>query len=110
MFLTILDNKLRHQGTELHMIKTAEAKASQYNHSEDKYLKKELSERWTRIDEDKIQRDLYSSFLIMNINPDLSSINRKWCLEKYRKFKTLHDIEIGRLKTSTNRKIASMGI
>ena len=63
-----------------------------------------------RIDEDKIQRDLYSSFLIMNINPDLSSINRKWCIEKYQKFKTLHDIEIARLKTSTNRKIASMGI
>ena len=38
MFLTILDNKLRHQGTELHMIKTAEAKASQYNHSEDKFI------------------------------------------------------------------------
>ncbi|HUS90035.1 MAG TPA: transposase, partial [Desulfosporosinus sp.] len=110
MFLTILDNKLRHQGTELHRIKTAEVKASQYNHMEDNYTKKELNERWTMIGEDKIQRDLYSSFLIMNVNPDLSSINRKQCLEKYEKFKTLHDIEIERLKTSTNRKIASMGI
>jgi hypothetical protein len=110
MFLTILDNKLRHQGTELHRIKTAEVKASQYNHVEDNYTKKELSERWTMIGEDKIQRDLYSSFLIMNVNPDLSSINRKQCLEMYEKFKTLHDIEIERLKASTNRKIASMGI
>ena len=77
---------------------------------EDNYTKKELSERWTMIGEDKIQRDLYSSFLIMNVNPDLSSINRKQCLEKYEKFKVLHDIEIVRLKASTSRKISSMGI
>jgi hypothetical protein len=110
MFLTILDNKLKHLGTELHRIKTAEVKASQYNHVEDNYVKKELSERWSMIGNDKIQRDLYSSFLIMNVNPDLESINRQRCFEKYAKFKTFHDIEIERLKTSTNRKLASMGI
>ena len=110
MLLTILDNKLRYQGTELHRIKTAEVKASQYDHLKDNYMKQELSERWTMIGGDKIQRDLYSSFLIMNVNPDLSSINRKQCIEKYETFKTLHDIEIARLKTLVNRKIASMGI
>ena len=110
MFLTILDNKLKHLGTELHRINTTEVKASQYNHVEDNYVKKELKERWTMIGEAKIQRDLYSSFLIMNINPDLSSINRVQCLEKFEKFKTFHDIEIERLKASTNRKISSMGI
>ena len=110
MFLTILDNKLKHLGTELHRIKTAEVKASQYNHIDDNYVKKELSERWSMIGSDKIQRDLYSSFLIMNVNPDLSTINRKQCLENYSKFKTFHDQEIERLKTSTNRKFASMGI
>ena len=110
MFLTILDNKLKHLGTELHRIKTAEVKASQYNHVEDTYVKKELSERWSMIGNDKIQRDLYSSFLIMNVNSDLNSINRGQCLEKYSKFKAFHDREIERLKTSTNRKLASMGI
>ena len=109
MFLTILDNKLKHLGTELHRINTTEVKASQYNHVADNYVKKELNERWTMIGEARIQRDLYSSFLIMNINPDLSSINRVQCLEKYARFKTFHDIEIARLKSSTNRKIASMG-
>ena len=62
------------------------------------------------IGEAKIQRDLYSSFLIMNINPDLSSINRVQCLETFEKFKIAHDIEIERLKASTNCKISSMGI
>ena len=110
LFLTILDNKLRYLGAELHRINTAVVKASQYNHVDDNYRKKELSERWAMIGEDKIQRDLYSSFLIMNVNADLSSINRVQCLEKYSKFKTFHDIEIERLRTSTSRKVASMGI
>ena len=110
LFLTILDNKLRYLGAELHRINTAVVKASQYNHVNDNYRKKELRERWAMIGEDMIQRDLYSSFLIMNVNPDLSSINRVQCLEKYSKFKTFHDIEIERLRTSTSRKVASMGI
>ena len=110
LFLTILDNKLRYLGTKLHRINTAVVKASQYNHVDDNYMKKELSERWAMIGEDEIQRDLYSSFLIMNVSPDLSSINRVQCLEKYSKFKTFHDIEIERLRTSTSRKVASMGI
>ena len=95
LFLTILDNKLKHQGAELHRINTVEVKASQYNHVADTYVKKELSKRWAIIDGDNvIQRDLYSSFLIMNVNPDLSSINRVQCLETFEKFKTFHDIEI----------------
>ena len=102
MFLTILDNKLKLLGTELHRINTIEVKASQYNHVENSYVKKELKKRWTMIGEAKIQRDLYSSFLIMNINPDLRSINRVQCLETFEKFKIVHDIEIERLKASTN--------
>jgi hypothetical protein len=109
-FLTILSNKLIYQGAELHMIKTAEVKASQYNHLTDSYEKKKLSERWAMIGEDKIQQDLYSSFLIMNVNPDLSSINREQCLKKYKKFKAMHDMEIEKLKTSTDRKLSSMGL
>ena len=58
LFLTILDNKLRYLGTELHRINTAVVKASQYNHVDENYRKKELSERWAMIGEDKIQRDL----------------------------------------------------
>jgi len=111
LLLTILANKLKHQGAKLHRIKTVEVKASQYNHVDDTYVKKELNERFAIIDRDiVIQRDLYSSFLIMNVNPDLSSINRVQCLETFEKFKTFHDIEIERLRTATSHKIASMGI
>ena len=40
-------------------------KASQYDHSTDTYTKKKLSQRRTKVGDDIIQRDLYSSFLLM---------------------------------------------
>jgi len=99
MFLTILDNKLKWNGKELKRIDTYKVKASQYNHFEDKFIKKELSERWNDFGEFKIQRDLYSAFLIMNVNDDLKSIDREKCIDKFQNFKLLHDKEIERLKS-----------
>ncbi|MEY8305032.1 RNA-guided endonuclease TnpB family protein, partial [Anaerosalibacter bizertensis] len=58
MFLTILDNKLKFNGEELYKIDTWSVKASQYNHIEDKYIKKDLNERWNDFGDYKIQRDL----------------------------------------------------
>lgn len=99
MFLTILDNKLKWIDKELKKIDTWKVKASQYNHIEDKYIKKDLSERWNYFGEFQIQRDMYSSFLIMNVNDDLETINRDLCFSKFQEFKELHDIEIERLNS-----------
>ena len=98
MFLTILDSKLKWYGKELKKVNTYTVKASQYNHIKDTYTKKTLNERWNEFGEFKIQRDLYSAFLIMNVNNDLSSINRDLCISEFDNFKLLHDKEIKRLK------------
>jgi len=98
MLLRILNNKLKWIDKELIKINTYKIKASQYNHVENKYIKKELSERWNDFSEFKIQRDLYSAFLIMNVNDDLETINRELCFERFDNFKLLHDIEIERLR------------
>ena len=110
MFLTILDNKLKWNNTELYKINTTKVKASQYNHITNEYNKKELSERWNDFGEFKIQRDLYSSFLIMNVNDDLESINREKCFSEFNNFKEKHDKEINRLLNNNNKRISSMGI
>ena len=110
MFLTLLNNKLEQLGTKLFAIDTAKVKASQYNHATDGFVKKELGERWNSIDGIEIQRDLYSSFLIMNVNPDLSSVNREKCVATYPNFVRLHDLEIQRIKTGHDKKLASMGL
>jgi hypothetical protein len=110
MFLTILDNKLKWQDKKLNKINTTKVKASQYNHFTDKCVKKELSERWNDFGEFKVQRDLYSAFLIMNVKDNLNEIDREMCFDKFDNFKRLHDEEIIRIKNCENKLISSMGM
>jgi len=111
MFLTILDNKLKWHDEELLKINTQKVKASQFNHIEDEYIKKNLSERWNDFGAFKIQRDLYSAFIIQNvIGKKLDKIDRDNMIKTFEKFKTLHDEEIKRIKYSKNKLISSMGI
>lgn len=110
MFLTILDNKLKYNGTQLYKIDTRLVKASQYNHVENKYIKKDLNERWNCFGDYKIQRDLYSAFLIMNIKDNLKEIDRDLCIETFNNFKELHNKEIERIRNSNNNSLSSMGI
>lgn len=56
----------------------------------------------------KIQRDLYSAFLIMNISGDLENFDIEKCNDRFHTFKILHDIEIQRLKNT--HTLSSMGI
>jgi len=110
MFLTILDRKLSYEGKKLKFVDTLSVKASQYNHFTNEYNKKKLSERWNDFGEFKIQRDLYSAFLIMNVKDNLKEIDREKCFTTWEKFKQLHDKEIERLKSNGNKLLSSMGI
>lgn len=111
MLIDIIDRKLKYNGLEILKVDTQKVKASQYNHFTDEYNKKELKDRWN--EDINIQRDMYSAFLLMNVNDDLETINRDLCMETYDNFKMLHDKEINRLKEIKNngiRLISSMGI
>ena len=110
MFLTILDNKLKWHGKKLLKIETFKIKASQYNHIKDDYIKKGLFERWNDFGEFKIQRDLYSAFIIMCTKDNLKETDKDLCNEEFDNFKKLHDEEIIRIKNSNNKLISSMGI
>jgi hypothetical protein len=110
MFVSLLKQKVYQLNGLFYEINTVEAKASQYNHVKDEYVKKKLSERWSLLDEDlKIQRDLYSAFLIQNINDDLKKIDKLKCEDKFNQFKVMHDEEIGKVKL-LDRKPVSMGV
>ena len=108
MFLLILERKLGYFGKTLNKVDTWRVKASQYCHLDDSYKKKPLSKRWNDFAECKVQRDMYSAFLLMNVNPDLKSINKEQCNITFARFKELHDLEIERLKVNYN--LSSMGI
>lgn len=102
MLLTIIDRKLRYYGEKLIEINTSEARASQFNHFDGTYKKKSLSQRWNDFDGFKIQRDMYSAFLIMNINDNLKSFNIDKCNERFENFYRLHNLEVERLKGKKN--------
>jgi hypothetical protein len=108
--IEIINRKLTYQKKEIKKINTYTVKASQYNHIEDSFEKKKLNERWNILKSKKIQRDLYSAFLIMNVNEKLEKVDRKLCIRHYKQFKKNHDKEIKRIKNSKSNKLASMGI
>jgi len=105
MFLSILERKLAYEGLELKKVDTFELKASQFNHVTGEYQKKLLSERWNDIGGRKIQRDLYSAFLIGNTNKDLCSVNVEECNRRWEVFVRLHDREVERVRKSGSKAL-----
>lgn len=102
MLLTIIDRKLGYYDKKLIEINTFDAKASQFNHFDGTYTKKSLSQRWNDFNGIKIQRDMYSAFLIMNINDDLKSFDIDKCNERFENFYRLHNLEVDRLTGKKN--------
>ena len=108
--IEIINRKLNYLGKEILKVNTWKVKASQYDHVHNTYQKKKLNERWNIIEGQKIQRDLYSAFLIMNVKDNLEEIDRKACNKHYQNFKENHNKEIQKIKTSKVKTLASMGI
>ena len=103
MLLTIVNRKLGYQGRSIKKIDTYSTKASQFNHLTSEYNKKQLSERWNDFGEFRIQRDLYSAFLIANTNETLNSVEVDLCNAGWDHFVELHNREIERLKQSNSK-------
>ena len=108
MLLGIIDRKLSYYGKRLIEIDTWSAKASQFNHFDGTYNKKKLSQRWNDFNEVRVQRDLYSAFLIMNTAEDLKSFDINKCNERFESFYQLHNLEVERL--TGHKNLNSIGI
>ena len=102
MLLGIIDRKLSYYGKNLIKIDTWNAKASQFNHFDGTYQKKKLSQRWNGFNGVRVQRDLYSAFLIMNTAEDLKSFDMDKCNERFENFYRLHNLEVERLTRHKN--------
>ena len=102
MLLSIIDRKLKYQNNSLIKVNTRLVRASQYNHIEGTYKKKKLSERWTQVGKYKLQRDMYSAYLIKNVNEDLITINQAKVEKGFNNFVKLHNAEVKRLTGKKN--------
>lgn len=104
--VSVIDRKLRYMNSSIKEVDTFSVKASQYDHRSNTYRKKALSDRWHVFqDGTKVQRDIYSAFLICYTTDSLDSINRDACTRNYKNFKQLHDEEIMRLQELDNKSL-----
>lgn len=110
-FVTILERKVVSAGGTFQKVNTFTVKASQLNHITETYTKKNLSKRWNTIsDGTKVQRDLYSGFLIMNVDDSLGKVDIHLCNETYEQFLKLHNEEVKRIEATIGVTPRSMGI
>lgn len=106
----LLDLKLKSRGLEGVVKVSTLVRASQYNHITDEYQKKKLSERWNQMpDGRRVQRDMYSAFLLQHMNRSLDGFDRAALQRDYENFLTLHDQCIEKLNKAP-KTVASMGI
>jgi hypothetical protein len=89
-------------GGKVREVNTWTFKASQYDHVLDKGTKKQLSKRWhTLPDGTKIQRDLYSSFLLYCADDEGQKPDRELCFIEFKNFQVLHDKCIQQIKKNS---------
>ena len=81
-------------------VDTKEFKASQYNHVTDTYEKIPLSQREKEIGKRKVQRDLYSAFLIRNADLDFKHPDREKCEYEFEYFADMQEQLILKMKES----------
>ncbi|WP_081445901.1 transposase [Fusobacterium periodonticum] len=109
LLIEIINRKLEYIGKNIIKIDTFKVKASQLNHSTNEYEKKSLSKRWVEILGNKIQRDLYSAFLIKNVKENLEEVNIERAQKEFKNFVKLHNEEIERIKKGNVKTLKCMG-
>ena len=93
-----LEEKCKQYEVNLEILDTTKVKASQYEHDKDEFVKHKLSERTKLINNNIVQRDLYSAFLIKNtIN---NQIDKDKCKKEFKRFLKNQDLEVKRLKNN----------
>lgn len=110
LFITILGQKASRCGGSVIKVSTFETKASQFDHTDDSFTKKKLSQRFAKLsDGTVVQRDLYSAFLLLHLRKNLQSYNKKTIKKDFPQFKMLHDKTKERLQNSHEWLPCSVG-
>ena len=109
-FITILTNKAVRNGGSVIKVSTFETKASQFDHTDESYTKKKLSERMARLRSgDIVQRDLYSAFLLEHIDTETLKYDIKALKAAFPAFLEMHENTKHRLQAVGSSLPASIG-
>ena len=97
-FLTKLENKVKQYGGTFQYVDTKELKASQYRHDTDTYEKIPLSQRSKVINGKEVQRDLYSAYIIRNVQETLQTPDRERMTQQFDNFVQIQNKLITEMK------------
>ena len=98
LYVATLKKKVESAGGQFIEIDPWKYKASQYDHAKDEYVKVPLRQREKDVGGAKVQRDLYSAFLLQNPDSTMERPDREKCSRKFAKFIGRHDALIKRMK------------
>ena len=109
-FISILSKKANRYGGSVIKVSTFETKASQFDHTDESYTKKRLSERMAHLSSGEVvQRDLYSAFLLEYINTESLEYNTKALNSAFPAFLVMHENTIKHLQKDKSYLPASVG-
>lgn len=113
LFINILKKAVEEVGGSYILADTWSTRASQYNHQTNEYVKKDRSTRWNDNlyymgEEVKIQRDLYSAFLLSNLDVKTKVISQRMCEIGFDDFVILHNYCLEHLDRSSNGAIKNI--
>lgn len=109
-FIEILSVKAKACNGVVTKVSTFDTKASQYDHTNNTYQKKDLSERFAHLsDGTVVQRDIYSAYLLAHVNDDLVSYNLYSCKNDFPEFLKMYDCTKKRLQERKDWLPASVG-
>jgi len=99
LFVRLFEEKVTRLGGSFYKVNTQTFKASQYDHVNQNNVKKALSKRWHVFEDGtRIQRDLYSAYLLSNSNEELTQTRQDICEEHFDSFRKMHNETIGYLR------------
>jgi hypothetical protein len=108
-FLNILSRKLAYQKKEIFFVNTWKFKASQYDHVVGDYKPVSLADRSKTVGGHKVQRDLYSAFLLWSAKSE-TEVDRSLCQKGFPMFLKHQEACIRQLLTDGKTHPSSFGL
>ena len=105
-FLKILSQKLERQEKELIFVQPFVLKAAGFNHHTGTYQKTPRKKRWRIVDGQRVDKKLYSAFLLSNVAEDLKSFDLDRCSRRFPGFLELQKGCLERQEEVAERRVS----
>jgi hypothetical protein len=100
LLIAFIQERAEKEGKTFIKADTRSVKASQLDHTTGEYIKVSLSTRTKKVDNFKVQRDLYSAFLLQHVKDDKKTVDLELCSKNFERFLSNQERTMRELETS----------